>query len=62
MLTLNIEWKIIDSDRVASLFDKATFSAFQTAAAFRGLETTDMIAGALAELLEPDIALGSTAS
>ena len=59
MLTLNLEWKIIDSNRVALLFDKATFSAFQTVADFRGLETTDMIAQALAELLGPVIATRS---
>jgi hypothetical protein len=59
MITLNSEWKIIDKDRFALLFDKPTFSAFQTVADARGLETTEMIAQALAELLGPVIATRS---
>ena len=55
MLTLNLEWKIIDEDRVGLLFDKPTFSAFQAVADARGLETTNMIAQALAGLLGPVI-------
>lgn len=59
MLTLNLEWKVVDSDHVALLFDKPTFLVFQNAADARGLETTDMIAQALAQLLGPVIATRS---
>jgi hypothetical protein len=55
MITLNLEWKIIDKGRIALLFDKPTYSSFQTVDDTRGLETTDLIARTLAELLGPVI-------
>ena len=61
MLTLNLEWKIIDRDRVTLPFDKPTSSAFQTVADACGLEATDMIAQALVGLLGPVIAAQSDA-
>lgn len=55
MFTLNLEWKVVDRDHIALLFDKPTFLAFQTAAEAHGLEATDMIGQALARLLGPVI-------
>ena len=51
MMKLNIEWKLLDRDHVALVFDKPTWMAFQTTADSRGLDTQDMIAEALAKLL-----------
>lgn len=53
MQKLNLEWKIVDKDHVALIFDKPTFKAFQDIATSRGLDTTDMIAQAVSELLGP---------
>jgi hypothetical protein len=43
LVKLNLKWKIIDSDRVALLFDKPTFAAFQIVADARGVETTGRV-------------------
>jgi hypothetical protein len=53
MMHLSLEWKVIDKTHVALIFDNTTFAAFQTIADARGIETTDMIAEALAKLLGP---------
>ena len=59
MMKLNLEWKIIDGNRVALIFDKPSWIAFQTTADARGVDTGDMIAEALAKLLGPVIATRS---
>ena len=56
MMKLNIEWKVLDRDHVALVFDKPTWMAFQTTADSRGLDTQEMIAEALAKLLGPIVA------
>jgi hypothetical protein len=56
MLKLNLEWKILDRDHVALIFDKTTFAAFQSIADARGLDTQNMISEALARLLGTPVA------
>jgi hypothetical protein len=56
MMKLNLQWKMIDRDHVALVFDKPTWMVFQTTADSRGLDTQDMIAEALAKLLGPIVA------
>jgi hypothetical protein len=51
MLKLNLEWKVLDRDHVALVFDKTTYAAFQSVADSRGLDTQDMISEALARSL-----------
>jgi hypothetical protein len=51
MIRLNLEWKIIDGNHVALVFDKPTWLAFQTTADSRGLDTSEMITEALVKLL-----------
>ena len=53
MMKLSLEWKIIDKQHVALIFDKPTFAVFQQTADTRGVETTDMIVEALVKLLGP---------
>jgi hypothetical protein len=56
MMKLNIEWKLLDRDHVALVFDKPTWMISQTTADQRGLDTQQMIAEALAKLLGPLVA------
>ena len=56
MMRLNLEWKIIDRDHVALIFDKPTWALFQSTADSRGVDTGDMIAEAVANLLGPTVA------
>ena len=56
MLKLNIEWKILDRDHVALVFDKPTRTIFQTTADSRSTNTQSMILEALAKLLGPIVA------
>jgi hypothetical protein len=56
MMKLNLEWKILDGNQVALIFDKPTWLIFQTTADARGLDTGEMIVEALAKLLGPVIA------
>ena len=51
MLKLNLEWKVLDRDHVALVFDKTTYAAFQSVADARGLDTQNMITEALARLV-----------
>jgi hypothetical protein len=59
MMNLNLEWKIIDGNRVALIFDTPSWRAFQTTADARGVDTSDMITEALVKLLSPIIAAPS---
>jgi hypothetical protein len=56
MLKLNLEWKILDRDHVALIFDKTTYAAFQSIADARGLDTQNMISESLARLLGTPVA------
>jgi hypothetical protein len=55
MIKLNLEWQLIDGNRVALIFDKSSWMAFQTTAETRGIETTDMISEAVVKLLGPAV-------
>jgi hypothetical protein len=59
MLKLNLEWKILDDNRVALVFDKTSWLAFQSTADARGVDTCEMIAEAVVKLLGPVIATPS---
>jgi hypothetical protein len=59
MIRLNLEWKILDDNRVALVFDKTSWVALQTMADSRGLDTSEMITEAVVKLLGP--VLGSRA-
>ena len=60
MKRLTLEWKILDRDHVALIFDKPTWKMFQDTADERGLDTSDMIVETLARLLGPTIAADAT--
>ena len=51
MMHLNLEWKILDRDHVALVFDKAAWTTLQTTADARGLDTHDMIVEAVVNVL-----------
>ena len=53
MMKLNLEWKILDSNQVALIFDKTSWLAFQMTADSRGVDTSEMIIEALVKLLGP---------
>ena len=40
MMKLNLEWKILDSNQVALIFDKTSWLAFQMTADSRGVDTS----------------------
>jgi len=48
-----LEWRIIDRNRVALEFDRATWLLLQDAADRRDIDTTDMVVEAIAKLLGP---------
>jgi hypothetical protein len=56
MKRVNLEWKVLDEDRVALIFDKPAWLAFQSVADGRGLDTSDMISETIVRLLGPIIA------
>ncbi len=51
MQKLCLEWKVLDQDHVALIFDKPTFAAFQLVAETKGIEPTEMISEAVVGLL-----------
>jgi hypothetical protein len=53
---LSLEWKIIDGNKVALLFDKPTWALFQSVADSRNADTGQMITEAIAQLLGPIVA------
>lgn len=56
MLHLNLEWKILDRNHVALVFDKTTWAVFQDTADARGVDTQNMIVEALSKSLGQIIA------
>lgn len=56
MLKLKLEWKIINRDQVSLIFDTSTWLLLQDKANARGMETTTMVAEAIANLLGPVVA------
>lgn len=50
MNSITLDWLIVDGEHVALVFDKTAFSAFQSLAAARGIETTELITETLAGL------------
>ena len=53
MTKLKFEWKILNRNQVALIFDQHAFAAFQSVAESRGVETTDLITNAIVKLLGP---------
>jgi len=51
MMHLNLEWKILDRDHVALIFDKTAWTTLQSTADARGVDTQDMIVEAVVDLL-----------
>ena len=56
MMHLNLEWKILDKNHVALIFDKPTWALLQDTADARGVDTQNMIVEAVANLLGQVIA------
>ncbi|HTT83349.1 MAG TPA: hypothetical protein VMF67_07695 [Rhizomicrobium sp.] len=56
MQKIGLEWRVLDRDHVALVFDKTSFKAFQDVADQLGVETTDMIANAVVKVLGPVVA------
>ena len=50
---LTLQWRILDGDEVALVFDKSTWATFDIEAQALGIDTGEMIIRALAELLGP---------
>lgn len=51
MEKLRLEWRVIDKNHVALIFDPPTWALLEQEAQSRGMETTDMVAGGVAMLL-----------
>ena len=51
MLHLNLEWRVLERNKVALIFDATTWSLFQETADSRGVDTQSMIIEALANAL-----------
>ncbi len=51
MLHLNLEWQVLDRNKVALIFDAKTWAVFQDTADARGVDTQTMIIEALANSL-----------
>ena len=56
MLKLKLEWKIIDRNQVSLTFDSTAWLLLQEKADARSMETTTMVAEAIANLLGPVVA------
>jgi hypothetical protein len=53
MMYLHHEWKMLDRDHVALIFDKTAWTTLQSTADARGVDTQDMIVQAVVNLLGP---------
>lgn len=51
MEKLTLEWRVLDGQHVALVFDIPSWRLLEHEAKERGMETTDMIAGGVAMLL-----------
>jgi hypothetical protein len=51
MKWLRLEWRILDDEHVALVFDKSAWAAFEQTAALRATDASEMIAEALAGLM-----------
>jgi len=55
MQRLTLEWRVLDADHVALVFDKKTWGLYQLTADAWGVDTGAMIAEAVAKLLGPTV-------
>jgi hypothetical protein len=53
MKPVTLEWLVVDEEHLVLVFDKFAFSAFQSIADARGVETTELITETLASLFGP---------